>query len=169
MFCFTNEETEARRSDHLPSSRDPMGSHPFFLQELHRTELRNGRDARGRGADSAALPPERGPNAQSSAEAGAHLAHGEWHLAQRRAPTSADLSLSAGAPLRSPGPKPRLEAEAPPSRGQTTPPSPVDIGHAPRSPGSAQGGSRSSTEQRVGAGHAPQGKATPLEFQDPPL
>ncbi|XP_059552409.1 ultra-long-chain fatty acid omega-hydroxylase isoform X2 [Myotis daubentonii] len=108
-------------------------------KELHRTELRHGRDARGRGADSAALPPERGPNAQSSAEAGAHIAHGEWHLAQRGAPPAAGLSLSAGAPLRSPGPKPRLEAEAPPSRDQTTPLSPVDIGHAPRSPGSAQG------------------------------
>lgn len=130
-----------------------------FLQELHRTELCHGRDARGRGADAAALPPERGPNAQGAAEAGAYTAHGEWHLAQCGAATS--KGLSAGAPQRSPRLKTRPEAEVPPSRGQAPPPKSCGIGHTPRSPGSAPGGSGSSLEPRVGAGYA-------LEVQVPP-
>nr|XP_025720597.1 cytochrome P450 4F22 isoform X1 [Callorhinus ursinus]XP_025720598.1 cytochrome P450 4F22 isoform X1 [Callorhinus ursinus]XP_025720599.1 cytochrome P450 4F22 isoform X1 [Callorhinus ursinus] len=85
-------------------------------KELHRTELCHGRDARGRGADAAALPPERGPNAQGAAEARAHPAHGERHLAQRGAAASA--GLSTGASLRNPGgPSPARRGPGPAPEG----------------------------------------------------
>lgn len=72
--------------------KDSCVSFEPFLQELHRAELRHGRDACGRGADTTALPPERGPNPQGAEEAGAYSTLGERPLAQRGAATLAGLS-----------------------------------------------------------------------------
>lgn len=66
---FADEGTEARGGGVIyPVLGTPL-TKSSFLQELHRTEFRHGRDARSGGADTAALPPECGPNAQGAAEA----------------------------------------------------------------------------------------------------